>query len=153
MDLSQTGRRIVAMGGGTGLSTLLRGLKHRVRHASCLDVPQRVPIPVISDLTAIVAVTDDGGSSGRLRCDLGMLPPGDLRNCMVALADDEQLFSQLFRHRFFGQGELHGHSFGNLFIAADGLHHNDRGYFCVAQSLANTILTGLASHLPLSASR
>ena len=75
-------------------------------------------IPVISDLTAVVAVTDDGGSSGRLRCDLGMLPPGDLRNCMVALADDEQLFSQLFRHRFDGQGELHGHSFGNLFIAA-----------------------------------
>lgn len=118
MDVSQMERRIVAIGGGTGLSTLLRGLKHRVRHSSCLDVPPRALVPVISDLTAIVAVTDDGGSSGRLRCDLGMLPPGDLRSCMVALADDEQLFSQLFRHRFDGQGELQGHSFGNLFIAA-----------------------------------
>jgi uncharacterized cofD-like protein len=110
---------IVAMGGGTGLSTLLRGLKHRVSYQSGLVNDPFLPqAPFISDLTAIVAVTDDGGSSGRLRRDFRMLPPGDLRSCMVALAEDEHLFSQLFRHRFRAEGELGGHSFGNLFIAA-----------------------------------
>ncbi len=73
---------------------------------------------LISDLAAIVTVTDDGGSSGRLRKDFNMLPPGDLRNCMVALSEDEQLLSRLFRHRFRSGGELEGHSFGNLFVAA-----------------------------------
>ncbi len=72
---------------------------------------------MITDLTAIVTVTDDGGSSGRLREDLNMLPPGDVRNCMVALSEDEHLLSQLFRHRFTS-GELEGHNFGNLFLAA-----------------------------------
>lgn len=112
-------RRIVAMGGGTGLSTLLRGLKRRVPNSSHsandgLDAHSIF----ISNLTAIVAVTDDGGSSGRLCRELNLLPPGDLRNCMVALAGDEQLFSRLFCHRFRAGGELGGHSFGNLFIAA-----------------------------------
>ena len=111
--------RVVAMGGGTGLSTLLRGLKRYVPSVSgahagtCEDAPC-----IISDLAAIVTVTDDGGSSGRLRKDFNMLPPGDLRNCMVALSEDEHLISQLFRHRFRTGKELEGHSFGNLFVAA-----------------------------------
>jgi uncharacterized cofD-like protein len=109
--------RVVALGGGTGLSTLLRGLKYRVPHgAGLLEVPARAPL--IADLTAVVTVTDDGGSSGRLRRDFNMLPPGDLRNCMVALSEDERLISRLFRHRFGSGGELAGHNFGNLFIAA-----------------------------------
>ncbi len=108
---------MVALGGGTGLSTLLRGLKHRVPHgAGLLEVPARTPL--IADLTAVVTVTDDGGSSGRLRRDFNMLPPGDLRNCMVALSEDERLISRLFRHRFGTGGGLAGHNFGNLFIAA-----------------------------------
>jgi uncharacterized cofD-like protein len=95
------GPRIVAIGGGTGLATLLRGLKAHT-----------------SNLTAIVTVADDGGSSGRLRQSLGVLPPGDFRNCIAALADDESLTTQLFQYRF-GSGEgLGGHSFGNLFITA-----------------------------------
>jgi uncharacterized cofD-like protein len=95
------GPKVVAIGGGTGLSVLLRGLK---RHTD--------------NITAIVTVADDGGSSGKLRRDLGVLPPGDFRNCIAALADDEALTTQLFKYRFrSGQG-LEGHSFGNLFITA-----------------------------------
>jgi uncharacterized cofD-like protein len=110
--------RVVAMGGGTGLSTLLRGLKRYVpspgaTQPECDDYPC-----LISHLAAIVTVTDDGGSSGRLRKDFNMLPPGDLRNCMVALSEDEHLIARLFRHRFRSGGELEGHSFGNLFVAA-----------------------------------
>jgi uncharacterized cofD-like protein len=98
---SSQGPKVVAIGGGTGLSTLLRGLKEYT-----------------SDITAIVTVADDGGSSGRLRRELGLLPPGDFRNCIAALADAEPLTTQLFQYRF-GRGEgLNGHSFGNLFIAA-----------------------------------
>jgi uncharacterized cofD-like protein len=115
--MPSAGLRVVAIGGGTGLSTLLRGLKLRVPHASGLRTPAD-PTPFIADLTAVVTVTDDGGSSGRLRRDFNMLPPGDLRNCMVALSEDERLISQLFRHRFRKGGELGGHNFGNLFIAA-----------------------------------
>jgi uncharacterized cofD-like protein len=95
------GPKIVAIGGGTGLSILLRGLKHHT-----------------SNLTAIVTVADDGGSSGRLRRSLGVLPPGDFRNCIAALADDEALTTQLFQYRFGGDKDLGGHSFGNLFITA-----------------------------------
>ena len=95
------GPRIVAIGGGTGLSTLLRGLKSRT-----------------DNLTAIVTVADDGGSSGRLRRELAILPPGDLRNCILAMADDESLLAELFQYRFDKDGDLQGHSFGNLFIAA-----------------------------------
>lgn len=92
---------IVAIGGGTGLSTLLRGLKKYTPH-----------------LTAIVAVTDDGGSSGTLRRELGVLPPGDIRSCLVALSEKENLMAQLFQYRFPDVGSLSGHSFGNLFLTA-----------------------------------
>lgn len=99
--LLERGPRIVAIGGGHGLSTLLRGLKIYTRR-----------------LTAIVTVADDGGSSGRLRESLGILPPGDIRNCLAALSNDEQMITQLFKYRFSGAGGLDGHSFGNLFITA-----------------------------------
>lgn len=94
------GPRLVVIGGGTGLPVLLRGLKEYT-----------------SNLTAVVTVCDDGGSSGRLRGELGILPPGDLRNCLVALADTEPLVERLFLHRFGEESALAGHSFGNLFIA------------------------------------
>src|SRR4051812_23007454 len=99
--LRQRGPKIVAVGGGTGLSVALRGLKAHT-----------------SNLTAILTVADDGGSSGRLRRDLGVLPPGDFRNCMVALADVEPLMEDLFQYRFNSGSGLEGHSFGNLFIVA-----------------------------------
>jgi uncharacterized cofD-like protein len=99
--------RIVSIGGGNGLSTLLRGLK---RYARAADGNL--------DLTAIVTVTDDGGSSGRLRRDFDVLPPGDIRNCMVALSGDESLLSRLFQYRFASGRGLKGHSFGNLFLTA-----------------------------------
>lgn len=95
------GAKIVAIGGGTGMSNLLRGLK-----------------TYSANLTAIVTVADDGGSSGRLRQALGVLPPGDFRNCLAALADDEALITQLFQYRFKGDQDVGGHSFGNLFITA-----------------------------------
>lgn len=97
----RNGYKIVAIGGGTGLSTLLRGLKRNT-----------------TNLTAVVTVSDDGGSSGRLQKELGVLPPGDVRNCLVALADDEAMVTDLFRYRFHEGEGLTGHSFGNLFLAA-----------------------------------
>lgn len=98
----ERGPRIVAIGGGTGLSALLRGIKQYTHN-----------------ITAIVTVADDGGSSGRIRREVGILPPGDIRNCLAALSSDEALLSQLFLYRFpQGQGDLDGHSFGNLFITA-----------------------------------
>jgi len=117
----QDALRVVAIGGGTGLSTLLRGLKRFVPappgSQPSVDPACSPSVCRIRDLAAVVTVTDDGGSSGRLREDLKMLPPGDVRNCMVALSEDEHLLSRLFRHRF-RQGDLEGHSFGNLFVAA-----------------------------------
>jgi len=110
------GLRVVAIGGGTGLSTLLKGLKRYVLSAS--EVPAGTETTVIRDLSAVVTVSDDGGSSGRLRKELNMLPPGDIRNCIVALSEDEALLSRLFRHRFDKGSGLEGHSFGNLFLAA-----------------------------------
>ena len=95
------GPKIVAIGGGTGLSTLLRGLKQ-----------------YSANITAIVTVADDGGSSGRLREEIGVLPPGDIRNCMAALADEEKLLTELFQYRFVAGEGLTGHSFGNLFLTA-----------------------------------
>jgi uncharacterized cofD-like protein len=143
--------RVVAIGGGTGLSTLLRGLKRyvamperrksrRLDRMEVLVIPSSVVRPdsqcVISELSAVVTVTDDGGSSGRLREDFKMLPPGDIRNCMVALSEDEHLLSKLFKYRF-DQGELEGHSFGNLFVAA--LSHIT-GDFAQAVQMSSQIL-------------
>jgi len=105
------GLNLVAIGGGTGLSTLLAGLKRRVGREGNEGT-------WFKNLSAIVTVSDDGGSSGRLRDELQMLPPGDIRNCMIALSEDSTLISRLFKHRFRGTGELGGHSFGNLFLAA-----------------------------------
>ena len=105
--------RIVALGGGTGLSTVLRGLKQHVARGK-KEQSQRP----IADLAAVVTVTDDGGSSGRLRRDYRVLPPGDIRNCMVALSKDEHLLGQLFQYRFPAGRGLSGHSFGNLFLTA-----------------------------------
>jgi uncharacterized cofD-like protein len=107
--------RVVSIGGGTGLSTLLAGLK---RYVPAPGSPPFKSNSVISLLCAVVTVTDDGGSSGRLRKELHMLPPGDIRNCIVALSEDEALLSKLFRHRFEKGSGLEGHSFGNLFLAA-----------------------------------
>ena len=101
--------RIVAIGGGTGLSALLAGLK---RYA--LPGTDRPAV----DITAIVTVTDDGGSSGRLRREFDVLPPGDIRNCMVALSEDSAMLSRLFQYRFESGRGLKGHSFGNLFLTA-----------------------------------
>ena len=103
------GLNIVAIGGGTGLSTLLRGLKRYVK----ADGPW-----TIADLSAIVTVTDEGGSSGVLRKEFGMLPPGDIRNCIVALAEEEQLLSRVFSYRFDTDSALKGHSLGNLLLTA-----------------------------------
>lgn len=109
-NFATDGLNLVAIGGGTGLSTLLAGLKQLVgAYESHLW---------LQNLAAIVTVSDDGGSSGRLRDELNILPPGDIRNCMVALSEDSTLLSHLFRHRFRGDGNLSGHSFGNLFLAA-----------------------------------
>lgn len=96
-----SGPKITVIGGGSGLPNLLRGLKHYT-----------------SNITAVVTVADDGGSSGRLRSELGILPPGDIRNCLVALADSEEVMQQLMDYRFESDGQMDGHSFGNIFIAA-----------------------------------
>jgi uncharacterized cofD-like protein len=124
---------VVAIGGGTGLSTLLRGLRQHV------PAPGESPDPscAIAELAAVVTVTDDGGSSGRLRQDFNMLPPGDLRNCMVALSEEEDLLTRLFTHRFKTGNSLKGHSFGNLFVAA---LTEITGDFAQAVQLASKIL-------------
>ncbi|MGB9804563.1 gluconeogenesis factor YvcK family protein [Desulfofundulus sp.] len=113
------GPRVVVIGGGTGLSVLLRGLKHYT-----------------SNITAIVTVADDGGSSGRLRGELGMLPPGDIRNCLVALADKESLMEDLLQYRF-QSGDLAGHSLGNLLLAA--LNHVAGGFHEAVQALSKVL--------------
>ncbi|MBK9167020.1 MAG: YvcK family protein [Bryobacterales bacterium] len=107
--------RIVAIGGGTGLSALLQGLK---RYAGAPGEAGRDGDRPPVDITAVVTVTDDGGSSGRLRREFEVLPPGDIRNCMVALSEDEALLSKLFQYRFDTGRGLKGHSFGNLFLTA-----------------------------------
>ncbi len=124
--------RIVAVGGGTGLSTLLRGLKEFVARRQRPD--DQAPI---ADLAAIVTVTDDGGSSGRLRREYRILPPGDIRNCLVALSQDEALLGRLFQYRFLSGRGLEGHSFGNLFLAA---LTNVTGDFTEAVRLCSEVL-------------
>ena len=110
--------RVVAIGGGTGLSTILKGLKKYAVRRGDPYLSAGPDFARISELCAVVTVTDDGGSSGRLRKELNMLPPGDVRNCIVALSEDEALLSQVFQHRFDKGTGLEGHSFGNLFLAA-----------------------------------
>ncbi len=132
--------RVVALGGGTGLSTLLRGLRRHV------VAPGSDPgHSEIADLAAVVTVTDDGGSSGRLRRGFNMLPPGDLRNCMVALSQEEDLLVKLFSHRFQGGGHLKGHNLGNLFVAA---LTEVTGDFALAIQLASKILATRGSIYP-----
>ena len=150
--------RVVAIGGGTGLSTLLRGLKRYVvtpdrRRGIRIGSPAQqevrpAPCPAlrctVRELSAVVTVTDDGGSSGRLREDFKMLPPGDIRNCMVALSEDEHLLSKLFQFRF-EHGDLEGHSFGNLFVAA--LSHIT-GDFAQAVQMSSQILAARGKIFP-----
>jgi len=126
--------RIVAIGGGTGLSTLLHGLKQFA--------------PNEADITAVVTVTDDGGSSGRLRREFDVLPPGDIRNCMVALSEDEALLSKLFQYRFAEGRGLKGHSFGNLFLTA---LTNLTGDFSKAVAMSSEILASRGRIFPSTA--
>ena len=135
------GQKLVAIGGGTGLSCLLGGLKKLVAKT---DVPMW-----LESLSAIVTVSDDGGSSGRLRDELQMLPPGDIRNCMIALSEDSTLLSRLFRYRFRGDGELGGHSFGNLFLAA---LTEVTGDFTEAIRLSSEVLTSKGHIYPATIS-
>ena len=123
--------RVVAIGGGTGLSTLLKGLKKYTAGPECAETPR------VAELYAVVTVSDDGGSSGRLRKEFNMLPPGDVRNCIVALSEDEALLAKLFQHRFARGTGLEGHSFGNLFLAAMTSITND---FSEAVRLSSEIL-------------
>src|SRR5579884_628828 len=125
--------RVVAIGGGTGLSTLLTGLKKHARGGPGLR-PREKPLV---EIAAVVTVSDDGGSSGRLRRDFDILPPGDIRNCMTALSEDEDLLCRLFQYRFSSGRGLKGHSFGNLFLTA---MHQITGDFADAVKLSSDIL-------------
>jgi uncharacterized cofD-like protein len=133
--------RIVAIGGGTGLSTLLHGLKHVILSGDASAASNIA-------LTAVVTVTDDGGSSGRLRREFDVLPPGDIRNCMVAMSEDEALLSRLFQFRFEGGRGLKGHSFGNLFLTA--LTHLT-GDFASAVQLSSEVLASCGRIFPSTA--
>src|SRR5579872_3996401 len=128
--------RIVAIGGGTGLSALLQGLKRYAQE------------PRQAEITAVVTVTDDGGSSGRLRREFEVLPPGDIRNCMVALSEDEGLLARLFQYRFSTGKGLKGHSFGNLFLTA---LTNLTGDFAQAVKLSSEVLASLGRIYPSTA--
>lgn len=136
------GINCVSIGGGNGLSMILSGLKKFVNADQ--SEPNR-----IERLSAIVAVSDDGGSSGRLRDELQMPPPGDIRNCMVALSEDSNLLSKLFQHRFSGDGQLGGHSFGNLFLAALS---EITGDFAEAVKLSSEILASKGHIFPATVS-
>ena len=125
------GPKVVAIGGGTGLSTLLSGLKH-----------------FTTNITAIVTVADDGGSSGRLREELGIIPPGDIRNCIAALADEDKMITELFQYRFKSGQNLEGHSFGNLFLTA--LKEVHGGDFIKAVKATSFILRSRGMVLPSS---
>lgn len=136
--------RVVALGGGTGLSMLLRGLKEHIARPN--DSSKLRPAIQVN---AVVTVTDDGGSSGRLRREYSMLPPGDIRNCMVALSPDEDLLTKLFQYRFPGRGRgLAGHSFGNLFLVA---LTNVTGDFPEAVRLSSKVLATRGRIFPSTA--
>lgn len=134
VDMESAGLRVVAMGGGTGLSTLLKGLK---RYVPKIGTTTASDGPLISDLTAVVTVTDDGGSSGLLRKEFNILPPGDIRNCIVALSQDEALLARLLQFRFPADSGLQGHNFGNLFLTA---LNSMTGDFAEAVKLASSVL-------------
>ena len=140
-EFQKNGVDLVAIGGGTGLSTLLSGLKKYV--GAGFDAV------AVRHLSAIVAVSDDGGSSGRLRDEFRMPPPGDIRNCMVALSEDSHLLSKLFRYRFSGDGQLSGHNFGNLFLAALS---EVTGDFAEAVRLSSEILASKGHIFPATVS-
>src|SRR6266700_1759745 len=141
--------RVLAIGGGTGLSTLLRGLKQYTAapagSTSAGGTPAPHEPPLISELCAMVTVSDDGGSSGRLRKDFNMLPPGDVRNCMVALSEEGDLLAKLFAHRFRAGDGLKGHNFGNLFVTA---LTEITGDFGLAIQLASKILATRGKFCP-----
>jgi uncharacterized cofD-like protein len=139
--------KVVTMGGGTGLSTLLHGLKRHVLLPGEETFDRELPF--ISDLSAIVTVSDDGGSSGRLRKELNVPPPGDIRNCIVALAEAEALLSRLFQYRFKAGEGLEGHSFGNLFLSA---LTDITGDFSEAVKLAATVLATRGRIFPATTS-
>jgi len=146
------GLRVVAIGGGTGLSTLLKGLKHHVAPTVERPLVTASSQPCerrISELCAVVTVSDDGGSSGRLRRDFNMLPPGDIRNCIVAMSEDDALLSRVFQHRFAKGSGLEGHSFGNLFLAALTSITSD---FSEAVRLSSEILATRGRIYPATAS-
>jgi uncharacterized cofD-like protein len=141
----RTPLRIVSIGGGTGLSSLLSGLKRYARGLHGEPSAQ----PCEAEITAVVTVSDDGGSSGRLRRDFAVLPPGDIRNCMVALSEDEALLSKLFQFRFRSGYGLKGHSFGNLFLTA---LNQVTGDFAHAVRLSSEILAIRGKIFPATAS-
>lgn len=127
--------RVVALGGGTGLPAVLRGLRSFVQSSS------------MQDLTAVVAMTDDGGSSGRLRRSRGIPPPGDVRNCLVALSPEEDLLAGLFQHRYAGEGDVGGHSAGNLILVALA---EMTGSFLKAVELSSRVLRTAGRILPVT---
>lgn len=127
--------RVVALGGGTGLPAVLRGLRHFVVDGK------------MSDLTAVVAMSDDGGSSGRLRRSRGLPPPGDVRNCLVALSVEEDLLAGLFQHRYSGDEELGGHNLGNLILAALA---EQTGSFLKAVEVSSRVLRTVGRILPVT---
>jgi uncharacterized cofD-like protein len=143
--------RVVSIGGGTGLSSLLNGLKSYTHERDDLSAPDQPQV----EITAIVTVTDDGGSSGRLRREFDVLPPGDIRNCMVALSEDEAFLSKLFQYRFKTGRGLKGHSFGNLFLTA--LTHVTGDFpdavrkSCEVLNIAGHIFPSTASNVSLEA--
>jgi uncharacterized cofD-like protein len=136
--------KIVAIGGGTGLSTLLKGIKKFAAIPGRVNLKSR---PLV-EITAVVTVTDDGGSSGRLRREFDILPPGDIRNCLVALSEDEAMLSRLFQYRFDNGRGLKGHSFGNLFLAALS---NLTGDFAHAVKFSSEVLASYGRIYPSTA--
>lgn len=137
--------RVVVIGGGNGLSALLAGLKRYARLHNVSRVRELAGGIALTEITAVVTVTDDGGSSGRLRKEFAVLPPGDIRNCMAALSEDETLMARLFQYRFQNGWGLKGHSFGNLFLTA---LTDLTGDFARAVSLSSEVLRSLGRIYP-----
>ena len=137
--------RIVCIGGGTGLSTVLKGLKRYAQAPGERSETKAAHRKPLVEITAVVTVTDDGGSSGRLRREFEVLPPGDIRNCMVALSEDEALLSRLFQYRFTNGRGLKGHTFGNLFLTALS---NLTGDFPQAVKLSSEVLASYGRIYP-----